>query len=224
MLPEPELRHHWQAWGTLKGICQGKRPIQYVLYSTSCTGHRPFCDFRVHCFVACKRLSNTHKRPCQTPLCALLKDYDAILEFDMLAAQVIPKALTTSQAHFCRAAFVRGLRAARREVLSMSSISGGGTSVWCSRRPCLCKLWKETLQTVLLITGDSGSVRLVLIGDVHHQWDEQDVIALKHLQPDVALFVGDFGEEVVELVQTIKQQVDAHNIPAAYVLGNHDAW
>jgi len=65
------------------------------------------------------------------------------------------------------------------------------------------------------VTGDSGSVRLVLIGDVHHQWSEQDVITLKHLQPDVALFVGDFGEEVVELVQTIQQQVDAHNIPAA---------
>ncbi|KAL0042361.1 hypothetical protein WJX77_010062 [Trebouxia sp. C0004] len=73
-------------------------------------------------------------------------------------------------------------------------------------------------------TSDSGSVRLVLIGDVHHRWSEQDVIALKYLKPDVALFVGDFGEEVVELVQTIKQQVDAHNIPAAYILGNHDAW
>ena len=142
----------------------------------------------------------------------------------MLSAQLLSKALITSQAHFCRAAFVRGVRVRRREVLSMSSISGGGTSVWCSRLACLSNLWKETLQPVLLITGDSGSVRLVLIGDVHHQWDEQDVIALKHLQPDVALFVGDFGEEVVELVQTIKQQVDAHNIPAAYILGNHDAW
>ena len=142
----------------------------------------------------------------------------------MLSAQVVPKAVITSQAHFCRAASVRGLRVGRREVLSMSSISGGSTSVWCFRLACLSNFWTETLQPVLLITGDSGSVRLVLIGDVHHQWNEEDVIALKHLQPDVALFVGDFGEEVVELVQTIKQQVDAHNIPAAYILGNHDAW
>lgn len=70
----------------------------------------------------------------------------------------------------------------------------------------------------------AGSVKLVLVGDVHHQWDAKDAIALKSLQPDIALFVGDFGEDVVELVQTIKQQIDAHNIPAAYILGNHDAW
>ena len=142
----------------------------------------------------------------------------------MLSAQVLPKALITSQAHFYRAAFVRGLRVGRRQVLSIPSISGGGTCVWCSRLACLSNLMKESLKPVLLITGDSGPVRLVLIGDVHHQWVEQDVTALKHLQPDIALFVGDFGEEVVELVQTIKQQVDAHNIPAAYILGNHDAW
>ena len=107
---------------------------------------------------------------------------------------------------------------------SMCSVSCGSTSEWCPRLACLSSFRKEILRPVLLITGDPASVRLVLIGDVHHQWSEQDVIALKHLQPDVALFVGDFGEEVVELVQTIKQQVDAHNIPAAYILGNHDAW
>ena len=117
----------------------------------------------------------------------------------MLSAQVLPKALITSQAHFYRAAFVRGLRVGRRQVLSIPSISGGGTCVWCSRLACLSNLMKESLKPVLLITGDSGPVRLVLIGDVHHQWDEQDVTALKHLQPDIALFVGDFGEEVVEL-------------------------
>ena len=142
----------------------------------------------------------------------------------MLSAQVLPKALITSQAHVCRAAFVKTLRVGRREVQSMCSISCGSASEWRLRLACLSDFWKDTLQPVLLITGDSDSVRLVLIGDVHHQWSEQDVIALKHLQPDVALFVGDFGEEVVELVQTIKQQVDAHNIPAAYILGNHDAW
>ena len=68
------------------------------------------------------------------------------------------------------------------------------------------------------------NVRLVLVGDVHHQWEAQDAVALKHLQPDIALFVGDFGEEVVQLVQSIKTQVDAEGIPAAYMLGNHDAW
>lgn len=76
----------------------------------------------------------------------------------------------------------------------------------------------------MTFSGEAGTVKLVLIGDVHHLWNEADAVALKHLQPDVALFVGDFGEEVVELVQAIKQQVDAHKIPAAYILGNHDAW
>ena len=70
----------------------------------------------------------------------------------------------------------------------------------------------------------AGTVRLVVIGDVHNHWEQDDVKALKHLQPDIALFVGDFGEEVVDLVHSIKQQVDAEGIPAAYVLGNHDAW
>ena len=36
--------------------------------------------------------------------------------------------------------------------------------------------------------------------------------------------MGDFGEEVVELIEALKHQVDAYNIPAAYILGNHDAW
>ena len=70
----------------------------------------------------------------------------------------------------------------------------------------------------------AGTVRLVLIGDVHNHWEQDDVKALTHLQPDIALFVGDFGEEVVDLVHSVKQQVDAEGIPAAYVLGNHDAW
>lgn len=66
--------------------------------------------------------------------------------------------------------------------------------------------------------------RLVLVGDVHHHWSEQDAHALRFLRPDVALFVGDFGEEVVDLVESIKGHVDSCSIPAAYILGNHDAW
>ena len=70
----------------------------------------------------------------------------------------------------------------------------------------------------------TGLVKLVLVGDVHHQWGKHDAVALQFLQPDVALFVGDFGEEVVDLVKTIKNQVDARNIASAYILGNHDGW
>ena len=67
-------------------------------------------------------------------------------------------------------------------------------------------------------------VKLVLVGDVHYNWCDEDALALKHLEPDIAMFVGDFGEEAVKLVSNIKKQVDAHNIPAAFILGNHDAW
>ena len=75
---------------------------------------------------------------------------------------------------------------------------------------------------VLLIFVESA--RLVLVGDVHHQWSERDAQALRFLEPDVALFVGDFGEEVVDLVKSIKSQTDSCSISAAYILGNHDAW
>lgn len=70
----------------------------------------------------------------------------------------------------------------------------------------------------------SEPARLVVVGDVHNHWSERDAFALTFLEPDVALFVGDFGEEVVQLVEAIKTQVNACSIPAAYILGNHDAW
>lgn len=66
--------------------------------------------------------------------------------------------------------------------------------------------------------------RLVVVGDVHNQWNNRDAHALRFLQPDIALFVGDFGEEVLDLVKAIKDQVNANKVPAAYILGNHDAW
>lgn len=70
----------------------------------------------------------------------------------------------------------------------------------------------------------SEPAKLVVVGDVHNNWSERDALALKFLEPDVALFVGDFGEEVVQLVEAIKDHMDACNVPAAYILGNHDAW
>lgn len=61
---------------------------------------------------------------------------------------------------------------------------------------------------------------IAVIGDVHDRWEEQDNIALKHLGVDLALFVGDFGNESVEIVRTIANL----DIPKAVILGNHDAW
>lgn len=61
---------------------------------------------------------------------------------------------------------------------------------------------------------------IAVIGDVHDRWQEQDNIALKHLGVDLALFVGDFGNESVDIVRIIADL----DIPKAVILGNHDAW
>jgi len=63
-------------------------------------------------------------------------------------------------------------------------------------------------------------VRLAVVGDVHEQWQPEDALALGHLGVDGVLFVGDFGNESLEVVR----QVAALPWPKAVVLGNHDAW
>ena len=61
---------------------------------------------------------------------------------------------------------------------------------------------------------------IAVIGDVHDRWEAQDNLALEYLGVDLALFVGDFGNESVDIVRTIASL----NIPKAVILGNHDAW
>ncbi|PRW59109.1 metallophosphoesterase [Chlorella sorokiniana] len=63
-------------------------------------------------------------------------------------------------------------------------------------------------------------VTLAVVGDVHSQWDADSEAALAWLGADVAVFVGDFGEEVVQLVERIA----ALPQPKVVCLGNHDAW
>ncbi|KAK1417185.1 hypothetical protein QVD17_26308 [Tagetes erecta] len=71
------------------------------------------------------------------------------------------------------------------------------------------------------MASSSSSVRIVVVGDVHDDWDLQDDSkALELLQPDLVLFTGDFGNENVELVRSIA----ALKIAKAAILGNHDAW
>lgn len=65
-----------------------------------------------------------------------------------------------------------------------------------------------------------SSLTIAVVGDVHNQWEPDDEVALHHLKVDLALFVGDFGNEAVDIVQAIAQ-ID---IPKAVILGNHDAW
>ncbi|XP_019198016.1 PREDICTED: uncharacterized protein LOC109191796 [Ipomoea nil] len=67
----------------------------------------------------------------------------------------------------------------------------------------------------------ASSVRIVVVGDVHDDWDlEEDRKALQYLKPDVVLFTGDFGNENVDLVKSIADL----EMAKAVILGNHDAW
>ncbi|MEA5579316.1 TIGR04168 family protein [Anabaena sp. UHCC 0451] len=66
----------------------------------------------------------------------------------------------------------------------------------------------------------SKPVKIAVIGDVHDQWEVEDGMALKHLGVDLVLFVGDFGNESVEVVRAIASL----DIPKAAIMGNHDAW
>lgn len=64
------------------------------------------------------------------------------------------------------------------------------------------------------------SLKIAVVGDVHNQWEAEDAIALQKLNVDLVLFVGDFGNESVDVVR----QIASVDIPKAVILGNHDAW
>lgn len=61
---------------------------------------------------------------------------------------------------------------------------------------------------------------IAVIGDVHDLWQPADARALKHLGVDLALFVGDFGNEAVPVVA----EIASLDVPFAAAFGNHDAW
>lgn len=63
------------------------------------------------------------------------------------------------------------------------------------------------------------SCTIAVVGDIHEQWELQDNACLEALGVDLALFVGDFGNEAVEIVK----RVAALQLPKAVVFGNHDA-
>ncbi|WP_019500168.1 TIGR04168 family protein [Pseudanabaena sp. PCC 6802] len=71
---------------------------------------------------------------------------------------------------------------------------------------------------------DSGlsdrEIKIAVVGDIHEQWEPEDGIALQRLGVDLVLFVGDFGNESVEVVRAIATL----DLPKAVILGNHDAW
>jgi uncharacterized protein (TIGR04168 family) len=66
----------------------------------------------------------------------------------------------------------------------------------------------------------NNSIKIAVVGDVHEQWEREDELALQALQVDLVLFVGDFGNESVNIVR----QIATLDLPLAAVFGNHDAW
>ena len=65
-----------------------------------------------------------------------------------------------------------------------------------------------------------AEITIAVVGDVHGLWEHEDAIALDRLGIDLVLFVGDFGNEAVEVVR----QIAAVKTPKAAIMGNHDAW
>jgi len=65
-----------------------------------------------------------------------------------------------------------------------------------------------------------STVKIAVIGDIHDLWELEDNAALEHLAVDLAIFVGDYGNESVDVVRRIA----AVEIPKAAVMGNHDAY
>lgn len=63
-------------------------------------------------------------------------------------------------------------------------------------------------------------IKIAVVGDIHDQWNKDDEAALKHLGVDLVLFVGDFGNEAVDIVR----QIASVSLPKAAIAGNHDAW
>ncbi len=73
---------------------------------------------------------------------------------------------------------------------------------------------------MLLNNDHAQRIQVAVIGDIHDLWDTRDQVALKHLGVDLVLFVGDFGNEAVEVVRAIASL----DLPIAAAFGNHDAW
>jgi len=66
-----------------------------------------------------------------------------------------------------------------------------------------------------------SSSTLLVVGDVHNQWGVEDETAIEFLDPDMVVFVGDIGNEDVDLIRRIGSFTAYRKV---VVLGNHDAW
>lgn len=65
-----------------------------------------------------------------------------------------------------------------------------------------------------------AAATLTIVGDVHRHWRRADADYLERSRPDHVLFVGDLGDEDVEMVRIVTEL----QVPKSVMLGNHDAW
>lgn len=65
---------------------------------------------------------------------------------------------------------------------------------------------------------------IVCVGDIHGQWGASDERALEALNPDLVLFVGDYGDEDSVVTGRIGALAARAPFGVATVFGNHDAW
>ncbi len=63
-------------------------------------------------------------------------------------------------------------------------------------------------------------VTLLVVGDVHGHWRPEDAAFLESSTQDLTLFVGDLGDEDLEMVRLVSEL----SMPKVVMLGNHDAW
>lgn len=68
---------------------------------------------------------------------------------------------------------------------------------------------------------------ILIVGDVHRCWRPSDESAIRVLAPDLLFFVGDYGDEALDVVQRIARfgrQIEATTpTRVCAVLGNHEA-
>lgn len=64
------------------------------------------------------------------------------------------------------------------------------------------------------------AAKILVVGDVHRQWRDADRTFLEGGDHDLVLFVGDLGDEDVELARAVAEL----RTEKAVMLGNHDAW
>ena len=58
--------------------------------------------------------------------------------------------------------------------------------------------------------------RILCVGDVHGQWDSTDKSAILSLKPNLVLFVGDYGNESIEIVKQIGELSEKVRCAAAF--------